>query len=59
MVDLNAKSAKLISVTTAKEIAQHCLLLELKLSMCQVSPLHHHLPYPPRVYACPMHADPV
>lgn len=36
MVDLNAKSAKLISVTTAKEIAQHCLLLELKLSMCQV-----------------------
>jgi hypothetical protein len=46
MVDLNAKSAKLISVTTAKEIAQHCLLLELKLSMCQVSPPHH-LPYPP------------
>lgn len=44
MVDLNAKSAKLISVTTAKEIAQHCLLLELKLSMCQVSP-HHHLPH--------------
>ncbi len=54
MVDLNAKSAKLISVTTAKEIAQHCLLLELKLSMCQVSPPHHHhhLPYYlPRVCA--------